>query len=238
MLVDTPIQAAFDKDCKARMLESLADTPPEFRDAMIPNYHAGCRRITPGDGYLEALRADNTRLSWDRIDAFTETGIRTVDGHEEEFDMIVCATGFDPSWLPQWKLVGRGGATLEDMWKVNPKAFFATQVNSLPNYGSVLSAISWTVDYLLNWVQRMIRKDIKTVCVKKDAVDDFNECSQEMLKRTVWAGKCHTLYKNRRDEGTITGVYAGSTVHFKNSLEKALNQGEHFDITWRSKNRF
>lgn len=46
------------------------------------------------------------------------------------------------------------------------------------------------------------------------------------------------MYKNGRDKGRMTGVYAGSIVHFKNGLERAINQGEHFHITWRSKNRF
>jgi hypothetical protein len=164
--------------------------------------------------------------------------------------MIVCATGFDPSWLPQWKLVGRDGARLEDMWTEDPTGFFATQVANMPNYGmingpnppishgSVPSTMSWMADYLLRWIQRINREDIRTVSVRAEAVDDFNVYSQEFLKRTVWAGGCRTLYKNGRNMGRMTGVYAGSVSHFKEGLEKALHSGEHFEITWRSKNRF
>lgn len=250
MILNHPIQEGFEADCRARMLESMRDSPPEFRDRMIPSYHAGCRRITPGDNYLEALQSPTSRLCWDPIERLTERGIRTVAGEEEEFDMVVCATGFDSSWLPQWKLVGRGGVRLEDMWREDPRAFFAAQVEDLPNYGmvngpnapishgSVPSTMSWTCDYLLRWVMRMNREGIKTVAVKKEAVEDFNEWSQEVLKGTVWSGKCRTLYKNGRDGGRVTGVYAGSMMHFKNGLDHAIRQGEHFDITWRSKNRF
>ncbi|ROV88967.1 hypothetical protein VMCG_10149 [Cytospora schulzeri] len=250
MIVGHPIQKMYEADCRARMLESMRDSTAEFRDRMIPKYHAGCRRITPGDNYLEALQATNSRLCWDHIERFTEKGIRTVTGEEEEFDMIVCATGFDSTWLPQWKLVGRDGVRLEEIWKEDPQAFFATQVDGLPNYGmingpnspvshgSVPSTMSWTCDYLLRWIMRMNRENIKTVAVKKEAVEDFNEYSQEMLKGTVWSDNCRTRYKNGRDGGRITGVYAGSMVHFKNGLEHALHQGEHFNITWRSKNRF
>lgn len=244
------MQKGYEAECKERMLSSMQDSTPEFRERMIPKYHAGCRRITPGDNYLEALQAKNARLCWDHIERFTEKGIRTVTGEEEEFDMIVCATGFDPSWLPQWKLVGRNGARLEELWKTDPRAFFATQVESMPNYGmingpnppishgSVPSTMSWTCDYLLRWIMRMNRENIKSVAIKKEAVNDFNEYSQEMLKRTVWSDKCRTLYKNGRDGGRVTGVYAGSMMHFKNGVEHAIGQGEHFDITWRSKNRF
>lgn len=34
----------------------------------------------------------------------------------------------------------------------------------------------------------------------------------------------------------MTGTYAGSILHFKDSLESIGS--EHFDIVWRSKNRF
>lgn len=78
-------------------------------------------------------------------------------------------------------------------------------------------------------------EDIKTVAVKREAVSDFNEYPQEVLKGTVWSG---TLYKNGRDGGRITGVYAGSIMHFRNGLEHFLQQDEHFNITWRSMDRF
>lgn len=66
---------------------------------------------------------------------------------------------------------------------------------------------------------------------------DFNEYSQEFLqKRTVWGDKCNSWYKNGKSTGTVTGTYAGSILHFKDALE---NMGsEHFDIVWRTKNRF
>lgn len=76
----------------------------------------------------------------------------------------------------------------------------------------------------------------RTLCVKKEAVEDFNEFSQSFLQRTVWSGECRTLYKHGRKTGRITGVYGGSMVHFKNGLDAV--GGEHFDITWNSRNRF
>ncbi|KAK7911808.1 flavin-binding monooxygenase [Apiospora marii] len=245
--LENTAQPFFEDLCKKRMYQSLKDAP-ELEERILPDFHNGCRRIGPGDGYLEALQAPNCRACWDPTACVTETGIRLESGEEEAFDMIVCATGFDSSWLPQWEMAGRGGARLEDMWREEPRAFFATQVENFPNYGmvngpnppishgSVLAQMGWTVDYLLRWITRMNRHDMRTLCAKKEAVDDFNAYAQEFLKRTVWSGECRTLYKNGRSRGTVTGVYAGSMMHFKNALEQV--GGEHFDITWRSKNRF
>lgn len=153
------------------MHASMVDAP-ELAKRMAPEFRPGCRRITPGDGYLEALQQPNCRDCWDPIECITEKGIKTASG-EEEFDMIICATGFDSSWLPQWKMVGREGATLEEMWKDDPYAFFATQVENFPNYGmicgpnpvishgSVTTPMAWTVDYLFRWIKRMSRQDIR-----------------------------------------------------------------------------
>jgi hypothetical protein len=55
MIVGHPFQEAYEKQCVERMKDSMKDTPG-MEEKMIPKFHAGCRRITPGDGYLEALQ--------------------------------------------------------------------------------------------------------------------------------------------------------------------------------------
>ena len=111
-------------------------------------------------------------MCWDAIENITATGIKTANG-EEAFDMIVCATGFDTSFIPPWKFQGRDGASLDERWKVDPEAFFAVQVDGMPNYfmfngpncpishGSVLTQISWTCDYILKWAKKIATEDIK-----------------------------------------------------------------------------
>ena len=55
MVLGTEFQSGFEQICRDRMHESLKDDP-DLAEKMIPKFHAGCRRITPGDGYLEALQ--------------------------------------------------------------------------------------------------------------------------------------------------------------------------------------
>ncbi|KAK4629702.1 hypothetical protein CLAFUW4_08637 [Fulvia fulva] len=47
----------------------------ELAKKLMPDFPVGCRRITPGDGYLEALTADNVTARFDPIVRFTEGGI-------------------------------------------------------------------------------------------------------------------------------------------------------------------
>ncbi|KAI0791578.1 hypothetical protein BC629DRAFT_1593175 [Irpex lacteus] len=52
---------------------------PDIADTLIPDFPFACRRITPGVGYLEALKADNVAYISSPITRITENGIETAD---------------------------------------------------------------------------------------------------------------------------------------------------------------
>ena len=120
------------------------------------------------------IKQDHADMCWDPIERITERGIKTTTG-EEEFDLIVCATGFDTSFIPPFELVGHHGATLNERWAVDPDAFFSVQVDGFPNYfifngpncvishGSVLTNGGFVSDYILRWVIKLASEDIKYV---------------------------------------------------------------------------
>lgn len=58
-----------------------------------PRFPPGCRRITPGDAFLEAIQKPNAELVLKGVTAITEDGLIDDDGHERKVDVIVCATG-------------------------------------------------------------------------------------------------------------------------------------------------
>ncbi|KXH64789.1 hypothetical protein CSAL01_10548 [Colletotrichum salicis] len=75
---DGPQNAAAEDYVKELMRARLGANS-ELADEIIPEFPVGCRRLTPGPSYLEALTAENVNYITDRILEFTETGIRTVD---------------------------------------------------------------------------------------------------------------------------------------------------------------
>lgn len=105
----------------------------ELCDKLIPHYELGCRRATPGDGYLEALREQNARVNVNPIVQITESGIQTTHEHTK-FDIIVCATGFDVSYRPSWTVQGRNGYQLNLAWSDSPEAYFGIAAANIPNY--------------------------------------------------------------------------------------------------------
>jgi cation diffusion facilitator CzcD-associated flavoprotein CzcO len=91
---------------------------PRLVDKIIPkSFDVGCRRPSPGPGYLEALIAPNTTVYTDTIHEITSRGFCDPDGHEVDVDVIICATGFDTSFRPRFPIIGLDGVDLRDMWK-------------------------------------------------------------------------------------------------------------------------
>ncbi|CAG8017036.1 unnamed protein product [Penicillium salamii] len=215
---------------------------PAVAARMIPDFPAGCRRLTPEIGYLRSFASDSTEMCWDEIEQITETGIRTKNG-EEEFDMIICATGYNTSARPHWNHVGRNGRILTG----DLEGFFSVQIDDMPNYfmiggpnflishGTVYSAIAFACEYALKWIKKIATEDIKSLDVRKESVDDYNVWSQEYLKRTAFSGDCSSWYKNGKSKGFVN-AYAGTTSHFRKSLQRI--GGEHFNIKYNSANRF
>lgn len=53
-LKDTPQQEEAKEFAKGKMAEKL-DRKPELVELLTPKFAVGCRRLTPGNGFLESL---------------------------------------------------------------------------------------------------------------------------------------------------------------------------------------
>lgn len=129
-------------------------------------------------GYLEALQADNVKIHFGSIAAIHEQGIITqvspeVEPQLTELDVIICATGFDVSYKPAWKMTGLHGKDLCDIWKEDSEAFLGIFAPDMPNYftatgpntpighGSIFAMIDATADYILKWCSKIASEGIK-----------------------------------------------------------------------------
>ena len=69
-----------------QMAEKLQNDP-ELCKKLIPSWEIGCRRITPGEGYLESFLRPNVDLTQSPIAQIEHNGIQTVDGKFYEVDV-------------------------------------------------------------------------------------------------------------------------------------------------------
>ncbi|GME64808.1 putative sterigmatocystin biosynthesis monooxygenase stcW [Neofusicoccum parvum] len=233
-LKDSPEQAAFTRNLAADMRAKLAANPA-LAATMIPSWSAGCRRFTPGPGYLEALQAGNVRVltgAAGDVVRVTADGATGADGVSHGFDALICATGFDTSFRPRFAVVGAGGADLRDAWADDPRGYLAVAAAGFPNYltlfgpnsptgnGPVLPAIEAQVDYVLRFVDRVQTENIRSFAPKREAVEDFNDHLDAFMARTVWSEDCRSWYKKHSKHGRITGLWPGSMLHFLEAIRE------------------
>lgn len=179
---------------------------PEIAEAIVPkDFAVGCRRPTPGEGYLETLCADNVDVVTNsEISEFTPNGIKTEDGVEHEVDVIVCATGFDATWKPPYPTIGREGRSLSEEWKDMPSTYLGVSVPHFPNYlvylgpfapvghGSILPILEQESKYFMQLFEKMSHELVTSFEPLEEAVADFAEHRKLLLKRTAWASPCRS----------------------------------------------
>lgn len=225
------------------MTQRLA-TRPEIAAFLIPSFAIGCRRATPGPGYLEALCADNVDFITDPIAAVTSNGVRLQSGRSVPLDALICATGFQTSKAPPFPVTGRGGTTLAERFAPFPEAYLSLAVDPFPNYfmmlgpnsaigsGSLTAMLEAEGDYVVKCVRKLQKEGYACMTVKPARVRDWRAYCTAYFRKTVYVDDCHSWYKSDGGRGDrIVGLWPGSTLH---ALE-ALRAPRWEDYDWESR---
>lgn len=117
-------------------MAKILNNDERLTQRLIPSFPMGCRRLGPAEGFLEAFHESNVELAEGEIASFTENGLRTTDGKEHTADVIICATGFEVSFRPQFPVIGSNGLSLSEAWKEEPSAYLAVAASGFPNFMS------------------------------------------------------------------------------------------------------
>lgn len=204
---------------------------PSLEKNLIPQWSVGCRRLTPGVGYLESLGKPNVDVVYGEITEVTERGPKCDNGQEYPVDVLICATGFDTGFKPRFPIIGPAG-NLQDQWGKTAEAYLGMAAANVPNYlmflgpncpignGPVLIAIEAQADYFCKLIDRYQTNNIHSFSPKKEAVDDFIEHKDKFMGQTVWQDPCRSWYKANTAEGKITALWPGSTVHYLEALDE------------------
>ena len=191
---------------------------------------------------MEALSSDKCETVWGEIDCFTATGLQSADGTEREFDVIICATGFDISFTPRFPVVGIEGQTLQDAWAKRPEAYLSMFAAGMPNYftylgpsspighGSLVTIIEMITQYIVDMVEKLQTQNYSSVVIKPEAAHAYAEHSLAWLEQSSWNTNCVSTYKNGKRDGELVSLHAGSRLHFF----KLLQTRRYEDFEWRS----
>ncbi|EFX06152.1 flavin-binding monooxygenase [Grosmannia clavigera kw1407] len=221
---------------------------PEVAEQLIPKgYEIGCRRPTPGNGFIEALCEDNVDFIRGGVKKITEDGLISDDGTEHKVDIIVCATGFDVTWKPRYPTIGRGGRSLSEEWKDASRTYLSMSVPHFPNYlifngpfgvyghGSILPVMEKISKHYMQMIQKMSDEWITAFEPTEEATEDFAEHRRAFIPRTAWSGSCNSWFKQGSVKGEVM-MWPGSRVHFFDALETP--RWEDYRLTRANHNRF
>ncbi|KAH6672045.1 putative sterigmatocystin biosynthesis monooxygenase stcW [Halenospora varia] len=232
---------------KTEMNKRMGPGNEKLKEFIIPKWSPGCRRISPGDGYLEALVQPNVSPVFSGIKKIVPEGILTEDGEVHKMDVLVCATGFQVAFKPAFKVVADNGTTLEEDWTSGPNMYLGLSAPRFPNFytivgpgatwssGTLLPSIETSVEYAVKCMRKMQKEQIRSMDVKQEALDDIYTHFDEFHKTTVWQEECRSWFKDGKIKNRIY-LWPGSTIHFLKTIKDP--RFEDYNIRYRYKNRF
>jgi len=224
-----------EKLIKGHIRHSLADR--DMREAMIPRYPMGCKRILIADNFYDAMNRPNVDLVTEGIDRIEPDAVVTQDGTRYPADIIVYATGFDlESYMRKTEVIGPGGVKLSELWADLPTAYKGAFIPGMPNFymttgpntGVGTTSVVYMIEAQLNLILQAIATagNDKTIQVSKGAHKRYNDRIRTALQDTVWAGDCLSWYK--RADGEIASLYPYNARAFLKDHKHLVN--EDFEI--------
>jgi 4-hydroxyacetophenone monooxygenase len=182
--------------------------------AAIPDYPVGGKRSVRDNGvWLAALQRPNVKTITTPIREITEHGIVTKDGKELAVDVLIYGTGFYAShFLEPMKFKGRKGIDLHEQWAGDARAYLGITIPNFPNLfvmygpntnivvnGSIIFFSECEISYIQGLVELLLKSGSKSVEVRKDVHDRFNEKVDSQNSNMAWGvPQVTSWYKNEK----------------------------------------
>ncbi|NNH70927.1 NAD(P)/FAD-dependent oxidoreductase [Nocardia uniformis] len=210
---------------------------PVTRAALTPDFGPIAKRPTFSNAYLRAYNRANVDLITAPIETFTADGIRTRDGVEHTFDMIVLATGYevfsDPETYREGMVTGREGFDLGKFYTENGlQAYEGVAIPKLPNRWMLVGPYCWTgsgwhafVEMTADHAVRAIREAHRRKAVRMEVRQDVHDAYHgEVITRsaalryyfTDLNKHVATYYRNSQGDSTYlrpSGFFAARRAH-------------------------
>ncbi|CAK7236354.1 hypothetical protein SBRCBS47491_009609 [Sporothrix bragantina] len=223
---------------------------PDLIEKLIPKFELGCRRVTPGKGYLEALSQPNSTVVTAGIRQVVANGIIDNEGTLHEVDVVICATGYDTTFVPRIPIIGRDGVNLQNKWRTEgAAAYLSVAVPGFPNYfvvlgpnspisnGSLVGAMECQLDYILQFVSKKLQQQrVASFVVTEQAAAEFERWKNDLMKGLSFSGHCTSWYKSGTLDGPVIGPWPGSVNHFMEIIKEP--RFEDYTFTYAGPNRF
>jgi cation diffusion facilitator CzcD-associated flavoprotein CzcO len=164
---------------------------------VTPNYPFPGKRPIFNSTFYTALKSDNVVLVPRAVAEVTQKGVVDVDGEERQVDILIMATGFQPTnYLATLEVIGRDGRSLHQVWNGEPEAFLGITVPGFPNFymlygpntngGEIVFFLEHQSVYAVRAMKRMMRAGVSAVEVRESVFKAYNRWIQRCMKGTAW----------------------------------------------------
>jgi len=224
----SPQLQAIHEACVANLEDHVKD--PELREKLRPDYQAACKRLIISGEFYDAIQKPNATLVTEGIECIEKSGVRTRDGKLHELDVLVLATGFQVDrFMRPIEIVGRGGTTLEDVWKHAPSAYLAISIPDFPNLFmlngpngpvgnfSLIDVAELQLAYIMQLVEQVRSGACREVSASRSATDRFDAERKQAVKKTVWSTGCRSWYL---DADGVPMVWPWTFDRFRQEMSK------------------
>ena len=187
-------------------------------DRCVPTYPPYGKRILLDNGWYRMLRRPNVSLVPGALERMTPDGLVVTapdgDAVTVDADVIVLSTGFEVNESVRvLNLVGRGGATLDDVWDADDAtAYLGITIPRFPNLfvmlgpstglghgGSAIFQAESQVRYVCDALVQMIEQGIDALEVKRSAHDEYVHAVDSRHADMIWTHPgVSTYYRNSK----------------------------------------
>ena len=184
------------KTCIEHMEKNITD--PVLREKLRPDYTPACKRLVISHNFYDSIQHPNANLVTESIQQIEPTGVRTEDGELHGLDVLVLATGFDPTrFILPTSVTGENGVDLEKRWDCAPRAHRAVCVPQFPNLWmiegptgpvgnlSLITISEYQIGFVIQCFDKMKKDGLEAMAAKEDAFDSYNAEIREGLKKTI-----------------------------------------------------
>ena len=192
-------------NAKAYLRRTVKD--PVLRAQLTPDYRFGCKRVVMNDTFYRAIQQPNATLISDPIERIESAGVRTANGQLHALDVLVYATGFDPTaYMRPMSFTGRDGIDINQAWRHKIQAYRSLCIPGFPNFFlmlgpnspignySVIAMSEQQADYAIQLIEHWRHGRLDTIEAKPEAMHAWNAGLREKMRHTVWASGCQSWY--------------------------------------------